>query len=74
MAIANVTQTDDPAQDFLDRSYLTYVVPAESGLDLRQFLSQDGPSTATIDSLEQRESLFFGMPVTDAAFNTNAMS
>jgi hypothetical protein len=62
MAVTLVDQDENPDQDFLDRSYLTYALPLESKLDLERLRPpQSGSSKLTVDSIEQRDSLYFGM-------------
>ncbi len=49
-------------QQFIDHAYLTYIVPFATNFKLEQALGQgDEPNRSLFDSIEQRESLFFGM-------------
>jgi hypothetical protein len=66
MAVPDVAQDENPDQDFLDRSYLSYVLPAQTSLDLERLRPQTGqPNRLTVDSIEQRDSLYFGWHIRD---------
>lgn len=50
----------DPGAAFAEQSYLTYVVPAATDLELDDLFKEVEQGQSIIDSIEQRESLFFG--------------
>lgn len=59
---AAVTQAQEPASVFADQSYLTYLVPSETDLDLAKAFQSPNHEGSILDSLAQRDSLFFGEP------------
>lgn len=46
--------------DFLEQSYLTYVVPSRTNINLDDAFKDAGAGKPILESIEQRESLFFG--------------
>ncbi|KEY70634.1 hypothetical protein S7711_02237 [Stachybotrys chartarum IBT 7711] len=56
---AAVAQAQDPAYVFADQSYLTYLVPSETDLDLAKAFRSPNHEGSILDSLAQRDSLFF---------------
>lgn len=50
----------DPTTDFAEQSQLTYLVPSETNLDLESAFRDLEPGKSILDSLERRDSLFFG--------------
>lgn len=51
----------DAGQDFLDRSYLTYIVPSATDFQLKKALETTvTPYRHLFSSIESREWLFFG--------------
>lgn len=62
MAVSGDYDTRDAGQDFLDRSYLTYIVPSTTNFKLEKALGDTADQyQALFDAIEQREWLFFGM-------------
>ncbi|KYK58189.1 hypothetical protein DCS_05202 [Drechmeria coniospora] len=51
--------TQDPSSLFADKSYLSYLVPKETDLDLDQALKGCEKDASVLDSIEQRDALFF---------------
>lgn len=52
----------DADASFVDSSHLTYLVPAETDLDLKRvFKDADGSARSILDSIPQRDALFFGV-------------
>jgi hypothetical protein len=51
----------DPATAFAEQSHLTYVVPSATGLELEDLFEDAEQGQSIIDSIQRRESLFFGM-------------
>ncbi|KAJ3543551.1 hypothetical protein NM208_g3515 [Fusarium decemcellulare] len=49
----------DPTTEFAERSQLTYLVPAETDLDLEAAFRDLSPGKSILDSIERRDSLFF---------------
>lgn len=65
MAVSDGGDAADAGQSFLERSYLTYMIPFSTNFKLNEALGHpDGPGKA-IEQIEKRSSLFFG---TDAPF------
>lgn len=61
MGVAPQHAVLDTGLDFLEHSYLTYIIPFATNFDPEQDLRRTKPSkTSPIDSIEKRESLFFG--------------
>jgi hypothetical protein len=49
--------------DLVDKSNLTYLIPRATDFDINKFFKdQNLPHESLLDSIEQRESLFFGEP------------
>lgn len=46
--------------DFAEDSYLTYLIPSSTDLDLDKAFKDLEPGKTILDSIQQRESLFFG--------------
>ena len=62
MAVSDDYDTPDAGQDFLDRSYLTYIVPSATNFQLKSALANTAtPYHTLFSSIEPREWLFFGM-------------
>ena len=57
---AAVLMAHDASSDFVQRSYLTYLVPSKTDLDLDEAFKDLEPGKPVLDSIDQRESLFFG--------------
>lgn len=67
MAVDDLRGSDplDGAFSFIENSYLSYIVPKATDLDL-ELASQDAEDTGSLfDTIEQRKSLFFGRPHSD---------
>lgn len=61
-----VDQQGDPealngAFDFIERSYLSYILPKDSNLNLEEASEDAGDTKTLFDTIEQRQSLFFGL-------------
>lgn len=52
--------TSTVSSDFIDQSYLTYVVPLRTNLDLDQAFKDADAGKSILDSLQQRDALYFG--------------
>lgn len=52
---------NDPTYDFIEQSYLTYLVPSRTSIDLDKAFKDVSTGNSILESIEQRESLFFGM-------------
>ena len=50
----------DPSSIFAEQSQLTYIIPAESDLDLEKAFKEVEPGKSVLDCIDTRESLFFG--------------
>ncbi len=46
--------------DFVENSYLTYVIPSRTSVSIEELFGDAEDSKSIFDSIEQRESLFFG--------------
>ncbi|KAL6403589.1 hypothetical protein AUP68_12946 [Ilyonectria robusta] len=46
--------------DFAEQSQLTYLIPSESNLNLEEAFKNLEPGKSIFDSIDRRESLFFG--------------
>lgn len=55
---------DSGLTSFADKSYLNYVIPAETGLDLERTFESLAPGKGLEESIQTRESLFFGKATT----------
>ncbi|KAK2612433.1 hypothetical protein QQS21_001537 [Conoideocrella luteorostrata] len=55
----DVNLANDPSYDFIEQSYLTYAVPARTSIDLDGAFKDAEAGQSILDSIEQRESLFF---------------
>ncbi|KAG6014685.1 hypothetical protein E4U43_006261 [Claviceps pusilla] len=55
---ANIA-TSNISSDFIDQSYLTYVVPLRTNLDLDQAFKDADAGKSILDSLQQRDALYF---------------
>lgn len=54
--------TPEAGQDFLDRSYLTYIVPSATHFKLEEALGNTAAQfRPRFDAVDRREWLFFGM-------------
>ena len=61
MAVFPQQEALDTGLDFLEHSYLTYTIPFATNFNPEQDLKQTQSSRGSpIDSIEKRESLFFG--------------
>jgi hypothetical protein len=60
MAVPTTSEVSNPDHSFLDKSYLTYLVPSATDLQLDEAFRNDGAGKSPIDGIEQREWLFFG--------------
>lgn len=49
--------------DFVEHSYLTYMIPMETSLDLEKAFKSVEPGKSVLDSIQQRDSLFFGWSI-----------
>lgn len=58
--LTHVNLARDPAADFADQAYLTYLIPSETDLDLETAFKGLEQGKSISESIEQRESLFFG--------------
>lgn len=54
---------NDASPDIVEQSYLTYVVPSQTNIDLDKAFQDADAGKSIIDSLQQRDSLFFGEPL-----------
>lgn len=61
MAVSEDGSVPMADQDFVDRSYLTYIVPFETDLNVEEALRHAKAPGKAIEEIEQREWLFFGM-------------
>ena len=62
MAVPTVQEPLHRDQDFLQNSYLTYIIPLSTEQKLEQAIEQQKePPKAFFESIEDREWLFFGM-------------
>lgn len=52
--------TTNAATDLINNSYLTYLVPAETNIDLEKALEGFDGSKTVSELIEQRDTLFFG--------------
>lgn len=57
----------DPSLNFAEHSHLTYIIPSSTAIDLEDAFKDIEAGKSVFDHIEQRESLFFGMSVTDCA-------
>jgi hypothetical protein len=57
--------------DFLDRSTLRYLIPASTNFDIEQAFNNEATKAPSdrFDSIETRESLFFGEPAIPHPFS-----
>lgn len=61
MAVPPQDDALDAGLDFLEHSYLTYMIPFATSFSPEQDIKQKPSSNVSIlDNIEQRESLFFG--------------
>jgi hypothetical protein len=51
----------DSGTTFADQSYLTYLVPASTNLDLENLFGDIDAGKPILESIKTRESLFFGI-------------
>ncbi|KAK5990428.1 hypothetical protein PT974_08696 [Cladobotryum mycophilum] len=51
--------TIEPSDSFVDESYLTYLVPSETDIDLEAALSDHDKTKPILESIPQRDTLFF---------------
>ncbi|KND95233.1 hypothetical protein TOPH_00311 [Tolypocladium ophioglossoides CBS 100239] len=56
---SGVSQAQDPSSSFADNAYLTYLVPAETDLDLDRVFRDADSNRSILESIEQRDALFF---------------
>jgi hypothetical protein len=61
MAIPREDDQSSPS-DFIENSYVTYIIPFATDLNLEELFNGADDSGADFDSIEQRQSLFFGDP------------
>lgn len=45
---------------FAEQSYLSYLIPYKTNVDIEELLQEAGSGSSVLDSIQQRESLFFG--------------
>jgi hypothetical protein len=64
MAVPDMEQAAAQAPDvaFVERSQLSYIIPLQTGLRLEDAFGSIEQSQSIVDSIEQRETLFFGEP------------
>jgi len=59
-----VPENDDLAEDadarFVEQSYLTYMVPSETNINLEQAFESSEGSGSLLDAIPKRDLLFFG--------------
>lgn len=65
MAVANEALEEpnlanDTTFDFIEQSYLTYIVPSKTNIDLDNAFKDVEAGKSLLESIEQRETLFFG--------------
>ncbi|PHH87543.1 hypothetical protein CDD83_8722 [Cordyceps sp. RAO-2017] len=60
--LTGLNPTPDPSSSFVDASFLTYLVPAETDLDLDKAFEHADTASSWLASIPQRETLFFGTP------------
>lgn len=60
--IANLTGpvVRDPGAVFAEQSHLAYLIPPATNLELEDLFKNIGDGSSIIDSIKQRDSLFFG--------------
>ncbi|PNY24513.1 Uncharacterized protein TCAP_05556 [Tolypocladium capitatum] len=56
---SSVSQAHDPSSSFADNAFLTYLVPAETDLDLDRAFKDADSNRSILESIEQRSALFF---------------
>lgn len=54
------TSTTNAATDLINNSYLTYLVPSETNIDLEKAFEGFDGSKPVAEWIEQRDTLFFG--------------
>ena len=54
-------QTTDPSATFVEKSHLAYMIPATTDLNLEEAFGNIESGESFLDSVQQRQSLFFGM-------------
>lgn len=52
----------DPGAVFAEQSHLAYLIPPATDLELEDLFKDIAEGSSIIDSIKQRDSLFFGMP------------
>lgn len=58
---ASLDQPGEAGSTLADESYLTFMIPADTNLQLDTIFNGPNGGDAILNSIEQRESLFFGM-------------
>lgn len=59
-AVVGGAVVSDPGAVFTEQSHLTYLVPAATNLELEDLFKEVEQGQSIIDSIKQRDSLFFG--------------
>lgn len=47
--------------DFVENSFLSYIIPQATDLDLEELSTEASGTGSVFDSIEQRKTLFFGL-------------
>lgn len=55
-----MAEPESASDEFVEQSYLTYVVPARTNIDLSTAFGDLQPEGSILDSIPQRDSLYFG--------------
>ncbi|QPH01040.1 hypothetical protein C2857_005232 [Epichloe festucae Fl1] len=58
-ALQGADAAHDPSDDFVKQSYLTYAIPAATDIDLEQAFRDVEAGKSILESIQQRDSLFF---------------
>lgn len=61
--LTHVNLSRDAAVDFADKAHLSYLIPSETDLDLETAFKGLEQGKSIVQSIEQRETLFFGRSV-----------
>lgn len=61
MAIDDQRRESPAVEDFVENAFLTYIIPKATNLDLEEAFKDVEDTGALLDSIERRDSLFFGI-------------
>lgn len=53
----------DPTTEFAEQSHLSYLIPEDTNLDLEAAFKGVEPGKSILESIQRRDTLFFGKPV-----------